>query len=472
MKVSGHTEYKINRFNSFSKKNANIKFGQNIASVHNLENILQKKLKLQRFLASIIGAKNNPKAYNLEKLDGIQKGIKIFEGLSLKEIGFISDKLHHILAVRGCFNNCSYCYAGAKKIIKSSDNFTATVMFEDLKELFKGYEELKKRSKIDFFYSSKNKQLQSLVFDADNIEVAIPDKNKNMHEFPEINSLIYKLTGMKGIFDTSGWATKSEKYQKRAERIVEYYAKDSNIQELYQFNISINPFHGTLEKVKELKKQGKKELAERIYQKHIERIANALFTCIPISAKEEFNTIKRAISDNVPNMDGYYSRDELKLLNDIFIEFSNQCKKDLSANKKYIKTEKQLDNVLKIYKEKLGLSTKSKIEDDIETGLTAGAKLEELIKENNPDMDDIEFAKLFSGIIHTNENLHNLKTLKKYNCSSEKYNKIIDVNGKVYLTDNYTVIPTDIQLNFSNKEKRTQPFFTVVEDYIFSKNKI
>lgn len=477
MKVQGRTEYKINRFNSFaynsfSKKNANIKFGQNIASVHNLESILQKKLKLRRFLASIIGAENNPKAYNLEKLDGIQKGIKIFEGLSLKEIGFISDKLHHILAIRGCFNNCSYCYAGAKKIIKRADNFTTTALFEDLKALFKGYEELKNRSGIDFFYSAKNKQLQSLVFDSDNIEVAIPDKNRNIHEFPEINRLIYKLTGMKGIFDTSGWATKSEKYQKRAERIVGYYAKDNNIQELYQFNISINPFHGTLEKVKELKKQGKKEVAERIYQKHIERITNALFTCIPISAKEEFNTIKRAINDNVPNMDGYYARDELKLLNDIFIEFSNQCKQDLATNKKYIKTEKQLDDVLKIYKEKLGLSTKTKIEDDIETGLTAGAKLEQLIKENNPDMDDIGFARLFSGIIHTNEDLYNLKTKRKYNSSSEKYNKIIDVNGKIYLTDNYTVIPTDIQLNFLNREKSTQPFSTAIKDYIFTKNKI
>ena len=127
---------------------------------------------------------------------------------------------------------------------------------------------------------------------------------------------------------------------------------------------------------------------------------------------------------------------------------------------------------MKIYKEKLGLSTKTKIEDDIETGLTAGAKLEQLIKENNPDMDDIGFARLFSGIIHTNEDLYNLKTKRKYNSSSEKYNKIIDVNGKIYLTDNYTVIPTDIQLNFLNREKSTQPFSTAIKDYIFTKNKI
>ena len=52
------------------------------------------------------------------------------------------------------------------------------------------------------------------------------------------------------------------------------------------------------------------------------------------------------------------------------------------------------------------------------------------------------------------------------------YCKIIDVTGKVYLTDNYRVIPTDIQLNFINKNKKADAFHSQVTDFIFTKDMI
>ena len=52
--------------------------------------------------------------YSMEYIEGLQYGIKVFKGLTMKEIQYLSENLHVIAVKRGCKNMCAHCYADAK----------------------------------------------------------------------------------------------------------------------------------------------------------------------------------------------------------------------------------------------------------------------------------------------------------------------------------------------------------------------
>ena len=118
--------------------------------------------------------------------------------------------------------------------------------------------------------------------------------NGNIHDFPELNKTLYKATGKKGVFDTSGWNPKSRVHQERAQKIVEYYKNPKHADELYQFNLSVNPFHSIYAKFVELKEKGYDKLSEKLYKIYVDRISNALFTFIPLMNNSNFSVILRA----------------------------------------------------------------------------------------------------------------------------------------------------------------------------------
>lgn len=445
-------------------------FGLSLETGFKMSRKLKMSLYLQKLLATITGQPSNVKYYNLGLLEGLQEGIEVFKGLKLKHIAFLGEDLHSVTAKRGCYSHCSYCYPGAKKPIKPTESAINSILFEDFKALADGFKTLRKRSGINFIHNNSKEPYQTLVFDSDNIEIAVKDLKNNIHEFPELNKMLYDATGKKGIFDTSGWNFLNENYQKRAERIVEYYSKAENMEELHQFNISINPFHSTLIKVNELKAQGKTESAKRIYEKHIEKMANTLFTCIPLRDFSTFGTIKRAFGWNVPNMEGYYFTDELDILRDIFKRFSSMCKEDFKTNQKYIKSKVELDDVLWNFADRL--EQKGDViplnDLNIDTNIIGSPKLEKFVRERNPQMKDFQFFELFKNALRSDERFDRIKQFKKYRSAYLNYLKMIDANGKVYLTDSYKVIPTDLQLNFINRNKQTQPFSTLTGDFVLT----
>lgn len=479
MKINyGITNYTTNNINNTNIKN-NLKqhnyisqpmsFGISAENGFKLSKKLNVSLHIQKFLAKLVGQSENVKYYEMGLLEGLQEGIDVFKGLKMKEIAFLGEDLHSIMAKRGCYSHCAYCYTGAQKPLKASQNTINSMIYEDLQSLTDGFKTLQKRSGINFIHNNSKTRYQTLVFDADNIEVAIADRKGKIHEFPEINKMVYEATGVKGLFDTSGWAVKSKKHQERAERIVEYYSKPEHMEELLQFNISINPFHSTLVKVNELKEKGQIEAAKNIYEKHVERLANALFTCTPICKSEKFNTINRAFAFDVPNMQGYYSVDEMNLLTDVFKKLKQMCINDLNTNQKYIHSKDELESVLSTFANKLEQEGEMIFrEAKIDTNLIASSNLEKLVKSKNPQMDKYEFYKHFKKALHNEELFEKMRQYKKYRTACMNYLKIIDANGKVYLTDAYRVIPTDIQLNFLNKNKETKEFSTVVKDFVLT----
>ena len=54
----------------------------------------------------------------INKLEGIQHGIKVFKNMSIKEIAFFLSTIAEFATLRGCYNNCAHCYADAKPPIK------------------------------------------------------------------------------------------------------------------------------------------------------------------------------------------------------------------------------------------------------------------------------------------------------------------------------------------------------------------
>ena len=250
----------------------------------------------QKIKANILGCSEQASSYNLDFLEGIQDGIKVFDGLSLKDISFIGENLHTIATKQGCYSRCIHCYAQAQKPLESkkNNNIVNTILFEDLKALVHGFRILEKRTGLSFTSAKIQDNYKALVYDADCIDIAINDLKGNVYEFPELANMIYKTLHQKCIFDTSGWNPRNTRLQQRAERIAEYYSKNKD--SLYQFNISINPFHSIYIKSLEMKKSGKPETAKKLYDCYIERISNAIFTFIPVCKNYNSELIIRAIS--------------------------------------------------------------------------------------------------------------------------------------------------------------------------------
>ena len=89
--------------------------------------------------------------FNLNKLDGIQEGINVFNGLNMKEIAFVADTIAEIPVNRGCRNICAHCYANAKAPVKETANTINKMSWNDFTSLTDGFEELNKRVGFSIF---------------------------------------------------------------------------------------------------------------------------------------------------------------------------------------------------------------------------------------------------------------------------------------------------------------------------------
>lgn len=416
-------------------------------------------LSSQKALAKIFFQAHNPDFFSLNLLEGIQKDIPIFKGLSLKDIAFVGQDLHAIIAKQGCYSKCLHCYAGAQKPLKESALSVNSVLFDDIKSLAEGFKLLKNRTGINLVRNSGIKY-NAFVFDSDCMEVAAKDLSGNVHDFPELNKLVIDGFDIKSVFDTSGWNPKSKIHQQRAQRIVNYYSQPGRMDELYQFNVSINPFHSMLEKSTDLKKHGYVELSEKIYKAYVDRMANTLFTFIPLMNSQKFGVITRALSDTIPNMQGYNVESLNILINEVFESFAQKCLDDLFEAKVYVKNEDDLKKILTLCESHL-------MGFDIDTNIVPSKKIKEIILKRNPDKNNEFLNDIFTDALFIDEKYDELKSGKELDTVNSIYKKLIDITGKVYLSDNQRIIPTDIQLNYINRNKSSDKFHTLDNSFVY-----
>ena len=82
---------------------------------------------------------------------------------------------------------------------------------------------------------------------------------------------------------------------------------------------------------------------------------------------------------------------------------------------------------------------------------------------HNGSLDGIE--KIDSLRERAENNFSRIKETEKISSSNLGYLKMINSDGKVYLYDNCSIIPTDIQLNTNNEPLKT-PFWAKVKDFV------
>lgn len=377
------------------------------------------------------------KYFDLDRLNGIQKGIEVFEGLSFKQISFILDRLSEIAMFRGCYNNCAHCYAEAKHPIKETDDFISKIDWEDFTNLTNGIKELNNRLGFNIFREQKDGTRYLTAFhDADCSQIEIKDKDGIVHDWYEIAKHLYKATKKVQLFDTAGWYIQDKKAQQRMESYVQKLLADDEIK--IDLNISANPYHAMHYRAVEHMKNGNKEKEEYFRQKDSERMANVLFTLTPLLKKQhsniELSILARAMSNKSNNSKGLSEKDLKKTFDRHFEELKKLYKKDFETNQKVIKNKKEIQRNIYEYKKEF---------DNIGTTPAVTNKLKDLYT-----IEDRARAISDAHVLQDPEMI----TKKE---DSDYYRTIIDANGKVYLSNFYETYETDMQLNFKNKNQKT-----------------
>lgn len=386
--------------------------------------------------------------FDLNKLDGIQEGIKVFKGLNMKEIAFVADTVAEITVNRGCRNICAHCYADAKAPIKETANQINKISWNDFTSLTDGFEELNKRVGFPIVVQKKNKHAMAIPFhDADCSSIILKDNEGKEHDFIDIAERLDKAFHLPVLFDTAGWNIQDVKAQKRMEKYVEYYSKPENFKKLEGFNLSVNPFHAMYAKSLELKQNRKPELAEKLYDLYTTRMANVLFTLTPLQKNPNFEFIARSAANDSKVPKGFKEKDLRALYMDILEKVNNLYKKDMKSAQKVVKNEDEAFEYFNNYYKRL---------ENISPTIGMSARAEKFVDKND------EIAKF--GERRKQQNIKDIQSLKRIK-DLRKLNKdmnnhfygIIDANGDYYLTTFHTSFPTEIKFNFENKGKTTAP---------------
>lgn len=384
--------------------------------------------------------------FEINKLNGIQEGIKVFENLSMKDIAYIFKNLESFLIQRGCSNRCSHCYVNAipQQHLNKSSEYINRMGKEDFDYLINGIKELNKR--LGFKFISPHRSIMALFYDSDCVEMELRGKNGKIYDFVDINEKFKQVLNKEdaGLFDTSGWYPGNKKLQERAEKIVDYLTKNKD--RVHQTNISFNPFHSLYEKSLENAAVGNQEKAKKFLNFYTTRMANAIYTFTPLLENDKLNLLIRFKS----NFKDHDEKAVKKLGEEVLNKLEKMYINDYKTSQKYIKSENQIKTNLK--------------------------KLDAQIKE--------ETAKYFNEITYTprSEQFFDKKELLKENFDKFsmknsnflliKATKIIDSNGKVYIEYDGQTFPTVFSLNFKNKNKKTIEPNYLIDKEIITRNDI
>ena len=417
--------------------------------------------------------------YDMKKIEGIQSGISIFEGLSMPEIAFMFENLRAIAVKRGCSNQCLHCYADAKPALNNHDNFVSRMPFEDFLDLTSGIKTLKQRLGISpIRYQSQG--YTDLFYDADCMEISLFDKNGKEHDFTELQDILYDSVKSKAVFDTAGWNPNSSKMQERAEKYVRYLNDLENEDKIYQINLSISPFNPIYAKAIELgfepknydvknqpwhsENSGKKlSQGELLYNIYINRMANMLMTFSPLLGDKKFSVIARPIDNFEKNMKYHTENDYFVIKKHIIETLKAKMLQDLAGEQKYVKSMSHVDYCIFNY---------STLLNKTDTDLIMSGRFEKLYKSKNPNATQEYIDEMFVPISEFRENFETLKETGDLRSPLKKFLKVINTDGKLYLYDGYRFVPTEVGLNIGTKDKTTPPLSPEPEDFTITKKMI
>ena len=385
----------------------------------------------------------------------------------MKQIAFALTDLHSINMIRGCINHCLHCYANAQPFITRS-------LFESFKQITDDIAALRKRLGFNPVSHRGDKYIDC-YFDADGLDMHLFDRDGNKHDAIELGKMIHKSTGMKAVFDTNGWERMDMERQKIAEDYVKQLSDNFNSRHFYQINLSLNPFNPKYVKalkdgynpkkysalisvdeyIKEHNPNSKSEKAESKYREYVKNEANMLFTFTPLALEGKLGVIIRGLDKNMTKMKGCRLDDYFTTLRNIMQNLQLMYMTDLNGQQKYIKSKEMMNKALQKYAELLG---------HYSTNLFSSGRLEKFYRvKNNGSLAGIE--AIDSLRTRAVKNYERIKATEKISSTDLMYLKMINSDGKVYLYDNYSIIPTDIRLKTDEKPLKT-PFWVKIKDFV------
>lgn len=446
-KMEVYSNNPLPHYNEISFQGAHLKYA-------NAKNYLKETTE------AILKEKNNAKItfkdFDLSKLEGIQEGIKVFKNMTMKEIAFLLGTIESIAITRGCANGCAHCYADAKPSLAESDKTTSRMKWNDFESLIDGVNELNKRLGFNSTHSAmKAFQYVSPFFDSDGIDIYMIDDMGNEHDFIEISQKLRNAFDKPVIFDTAGWNINDVKAQKRAEKYAEFFSKDENSQIVAQFNISFNPFHALNKKAVEMEKEGKTEIAEKLRQTYIKRMANAFYTLTPLIKKEKFGILTRV------SKTGDFGLDNTDvLLFETLMCLREMYDKDLKGEQKYVTSESEIDEIINI------ISKKGESKDFI----TYTEKPRRELELSEKEMDSsIAMQNFYENNFRREMDIPFKFARMAYEA---EFNGLIDANGDYYLTSLAASAPTELKLNFENQKETAEIGANLKPEFLITKKRI
>lgn len=370
-------------------------------------------------------------AQDIKHIEGIQKGIKVFENLSMQQINFLAKNLSEIALQRGCNNMCSHCYAEAMPpSYQKAENKINKIDFEDFENLCNGFKELNQRLGFNILQTNHDDYL-TLFHDSDSSIIFLQDKQGKTHDYLDLAKMINDVVNRIVLFDTAGWNIQDKRTQKRMEELVEK-ATSTDKYDFVEFNISANPFHSLYSRSVQHNIDNNKEKEQKFREIYTNRMANVIFTLSPLIEKDNLHFISRALPNDLEKVNGYKEDDLKKLYSEILKKVELLYEQDIeSGNKKVIKTKKQINEYLQKIKSEF---------DNINTEPGINGRLSQIVTDPKA-----EVCK------KTRSNQFNNPQIAAKNF---EYG-ILDINGKFYVTNFYETYKTDIQLNYNNQNKKT-----------------
>lgn len=372
---------------------------------------------------------------DLDRLNGLQKGIKVFEGLTMKEIGFAL-KNPIILLNRGCDNNCAHCGYMATPYSKSTLD---KMSYEDFTSVVDGIKQLDDRMDNKVSVCANIGTFR----DSDCMNIELTDKDGNVYDYVDCLKVLSNVSFIPPLFDTAGWNPNNDKMQKRAEKFVDYITKHehgrviSDVSVPVSVNVSVNPYHSLYRKSADAKHNFQLRQAKELESMYVNRIANTLFTFTPLlDSNVNFGVLARAKTDD--------SKAFSKLHNKIVKQLTKMYKNDLNGEQKYVHSKEQMKEYVSEYNSLL-------YGYDYDSDILPWGRGESLFKE--PE-----------------NNLVKRKAKARDSLQSKNVQYLergINPDGSVILISDDVSIKTDLELNFINNGKPVKPFANELEDCVY-----
>ena len=352
---------------------------------------------------------------DLTKIDGIQRDIPLFKGVRIEDIAFITKRLETLNLFRGCKCGCSHCLkdAIAPKFGRES------ILFEDLKRFVSGFKKLSERMGFDVLNGNK---YINIIDDSNPIDIPVRGLKKT-HGVDEAMKLIYDTLRIPTLFVTSGLPTERTQNiryaNKMAANIVDMVKKNPDSVEEVQ--ISINPF---------LKKED-----------YSFRMARTLFAFLDLFNMGKARIIYRHAQD------GYKGYDA-KAAKDIYTEIYNLLK---------LHSHSKLEGIPQLKPEVVTEFDKSHLIEPSGRGRRFFSKEQNYKLQQELIQDSLDWADM------SKEEQREVLLNNSLKC--------VDIDGRIYTTKPSNAesvntpieitIPTDIKLNYINKEKPNKIFSDV-----------